>query len=118
MRATDSSSPTPTATPHYADMMFEASQAIHEVCPECTVLSGGLFQLEQVINGAIRFTHDMLTHRKDVFDHIDVFGVHPYTFSYPPQFPPELDGDGERALGGMLTSKTYWTCTGARACPS
>ncbi|GEM_PF-1359558 len=85
----------------YADMMVEASEAIHEVCPECTVISGGLFQLEQVINGAIEFTHDMLTHRKDVFDHIDVFGVHPYT-SYPPQFPPELDGEGERALGGML----------------
>jgi len=85
----------------YADMMFEASQAIHDVCPECTVISGGLFQLEQVINGAIEFTHDMLTHRSDVFDHIDVFGVHPYS-SYPPQFPPELDGEGERALGGML----------------
>jgi polysaccharide biosynthesis protein PslG len=86
---------------HYARMMNLAAGAIRESCADCTVYSAGLFFHNQVVNGAIEFTHDMLTAEPDAFDRIDGFGIHPYT-RYPPSVAPELDERPERALSGML----------------
>ena len=50
---------------HFADILQSGAQAIRTTCPSCEVISGGLFFHEQLINGAVEFTHDMLTARPD-----------------------------------------------------
>jgi hypothetical protein len=86
---------------HLADRLQAAAPAIREVCPECTLISGGLFFHPQLINGALEFSHDMLTARPGALDGIDALGIHPYPL-YPPSVAPEHDEEGQRALGGML----------------
>ncbi len=87
---------------HYADMMAAAAKAIRQACSDCQVYSGGLFYHEQVINGGVEFTHDMLSHRSDAFEGIDRFGFHPYP-RYPPSVAPENDSWPERSLAGMVS---------------
>ena len=84
----------------YADLMVAAAHAIHGVCADCTVLSGGLVFHEALVNGAIEFAHDLQTARPDALAAVDVFAFHAYPVYWPRQ-PPEADGDGERSLGGM-----------------
>jgi hypothetical protein len=85
----------------YARLLDLSTTAIHDACPDCEVISGGLFYHEQLINGAIEFAHDMLTADPHVLDDVDAFGIHPYAV-YPPTAPPEQDDGAERALGAII----------------
>ncbi len=85
----------------YAKLMVAGAKAVHGACADCTVYSAGLFFHQQIVNGAVEFTHDMLTADAHAFDGIDGFGLHPYPL-YPPAAAPEDNDDGERALGGMV----------------
>ena len=86
----------------YAELLAMTASAIHGECADCLVLSGGLFFHEQLINGAIEFTHDMLEARPDVFDGVDALAFHPYPL-YPPSAAPEADGAGQRSIGAMAS---------------
>ena len=85
----------------YGALLSASASAIHDACPDCVVVSGGLFFHEQLINGAIEFTHDMLIADPHALDFVDVFGFHPYP-RYPPSDPPERDGNGARSIGAMV----------------
>jgi polysaccharide biosynthesis protein PslG len=85
----------------YGAMMVAAARSIHEACSDCTVYSAGLFFHTQVVNGALEFSHDMLSADASAFDFVDAYGIHPYTL-YPPKTRPEDDAPPERALSGMV----------------
>jgi hypothetical protein len=85
----------------YGALLSASARAVHEACADCLVVSGGLFFHEQLINGAIEFTHDMLAADPRALDGVDVFGFHPYP-RYPPSDPPELDDDDARSIGAMV----------------
>lgn len=82
-----------------------ATPAVREGCPDCTVMAGGFFFHEMIINGAVEFLHDLLAAAPEVLAPpprgLDALSFHPYP-RYPPRVAPELDADGERAMGGML----------------
>jgi hypothetical protein len=84
----------------FAELQRRAARAIREECADCTIHSAGLFFHEQVINGAVEFTHDLLSADGDALDDIDVFAFHPYP-RYPPQDPPDIEADGVRSFSGM-----------------
>lgn len=86
----------------YGALLAATADAIHGACADCEVIAGGLFFHEQVVNGAIEFTHDMLTARPDALARVDAVGLHPYP-RYPPRDPPELDGPDARSMGAMIT---------------
>lgn len=85
----------------YAQLMVAGAKAVHDGCSDCTVYSAGLFFNQQVVNGAVEFTHDMLSADPRAFDGVDAYGIHPYPL-YPPSVGPETNSGGERALGGMI----------------
>lgn len=85
----------------YAAMLAESAAAIHATCERCAVLSGGLFFHAQVINGALEFTHDVLTARPDALAGVARLGFHPYPL-YPPVDDPDLDSETVRSIGGMV----------------
>ena len=85
----------------YGQMMVAAASAIHDTCSDCEVVSAGLFFHEEVVNGALEFTQDMLSADATAFTSVDAYGIHPYT-RYPPAAAPEDDTPPERALSGML----------------
>jgi polysaccharide biosynthesis protein PslG len=87
----------------YADLMTAGATAIHQACPTCTVYSAGLsFHQQVVVNGAVEFVSDMLSARPHAFDgSVDAFGFHAYPL-YPPSVGPEVEGNGERSISGMI----------------
>jgi hypothetical protein len=84
----------------FAELQALAARAISGECAGCTIVSAGLFFHEQLINGALEFTHDMLRARPDALVDIDAFGLHPYP-RYPPRDDPEADGADLRSFGAM-----------------
>lgn len=83
----------------FAELQAMAAAAMRAECPGCTIYSAGLFFQEQLINGALEFTNDMLTARSDAFDDIDAFALHPYAL-YPPKAGPTEEG-ASRSYPGM-----------------
>jgi hypothetical protein len=84
----------------YAGLLRAAATAVHASCADCEVLSGGLFFHEQIINGALEFTSDMLDADPTVLDEVDAFAFHPYPL-YPPQAPPDADELPQRSIFAM-----------------
>lgn len=84
----------------FAELQARAASAIRELCSACTIYSAGLFFHEQVINGAVEFTRDMLDADPDALRDVDAFAFHPYP-QYPPADAPELDGPAMRSFSGM-----------------
>ncbi|MBI4701889.1 MAG: beta-galactosidase [Deltaproteobacteria bacterium] len=85
----------------YGKLLVAASASVREACADCRLYSAGLSFHEQVVGGALEFTHDLLAAHPGALASVDAFGLHPYT-RYPPQAGPEQDGEGERALGAMV----------------
>ncbi len=85
----------------YGRLLAAAASAVHAACDDCVVVAGGLFFHEQVVNGALEFTRDLLDAEPTAYERVDAVGLHPYPV-YPPRDPPELDGPGARSIGAML----------------
>ncbi len=84
----------------YGELFLAAEQAIHAADPSAEVILGGTFFHEQLIPGALSFTQEMLEAYPEILERADGIAVHPYTL-YPPQVPPETDGDGEIPIWEM-----------------
>lgn len=111
----------------YARLLLAAEAAIHAVCPECTVLSGGLVYLDfsPVVFGQATFMPAMIRAQPSLFSRLDGVGVHYYT-RYPPVAPPESNLLGEVPLDIVLDNthdqcacnkplwitETGWTASG------
>jgi hypothetical protein len=93
----------------YALLVKEVTETIKGVCPECTVLTGGLVYLDYpLIPGQKKFMEEMKKAVPAIFSLVDGIGFHYYTF-YPPANPPEWSGGGEVPLEEAL-KETHSTC--------
>ncbi len=75
----------------FGALQAAAASAVRAECEGCTIYSAGLFFHEQLINGALEFTNDMLEAAPGALRDADAFGLHPYPL-YPPDSPPEGEG--------------------------
>jgi hypothetical protein len=87
----------------YAELVRLASSAIKEVCPGCTVMTGGMVYLDYppFVPGQNRFFRGMIAKDPEVFSSVDGIGFHSYTL-YPPANPPEWSGGFEVSLEDAL----------------
>lgn len=83
----------------FGALQAAAASAIRAECASCTIYGAGLFFHEQVINGAIEFTHDLLVAHPDALFGLDAFSIHPYPL-YPPESGPEGEG-ASRSFAGI-----------------
>lgn len=85
----------------FAAQVSAAEKAIHEACPGCVALFGGVFWHPEVIQGGVDFIRDTFEAAPSLRTALDGLAVHPYTF-YPPIAAPDDDTDPEVPMLRML----------------
>jgi hypothetical protein len=81
----------------WAELVLEAEAAIHGVDPGATVILGGTFFPDQIIQGGIEFLEEAVGAYPELLTRADAVAIHPYTL-YLPHSAPEFGGDGETPL--------------------